>query len=219
MFLIAAAVARSGFVITWFLEERPLRDTVAEQGIGDSFAAPRETTSIDELETMLSNRARKQYRNRFYEHLGAQAPAGLDASETWLLLRLHEQAIGDADTRKELIAGGFEPIVLGLRRRSLVEPASEALTPAGEQTAAQLADLGRERRPRPDQRLAARPSSRHRRADPALHQIAGLRPTPDRRSRPGVSRTYGSGAGSAGARAKRSRAHRRRTEPSRQWAT
>ncbi len=130
-------------MITWFLEERPLRDTVAEQGIGDSFAAPRETTSIDELETMLSNRARKQYRNRFYEHLGAQAPAGLDASETWLLLRLHEQAAGDTDTRHELIAGGFEPIVIGLRRRALVEPASEALTPAGEQTAVQLADLGR----------------------------------------------------------------------------
>ena len=104
VFLIAAAVAASGFVITWFLEERPLRETVAEQGIGDSFAAPRETTSIAELETMLSNRARKQYRNRFYEHLGAQAPAGLDASETWLLLRLHEQQSGGADTRKELIA-------------------------------------------------------------------------------------------------------------------
>jgi MFS family permease len=144
VFLIAAAVAASGFVITWFLEERPLRDTVAEQGIGDSFAAPRDTTSIGELETMLSNRARKQYRNRFYEHLGAQAPAGLDASETWLLLRLHEQQSGGADTRKELIAGGFEQIVLGLRRRSLLEPTSDALTPAGEQAAAQLADLSRD---------------------------------------------------------------------------
>ena len=146
VFLIAAAVAASGFVITWFLEERPLRDTVGEQGIGDSFAAPRETTSIGELETMLSNRARKQYRNRFYEHLGAQAqaPAGLDASETWLLLRLHEQQAGGADTRKELIAGGFEPIALGLRRRSLIEPTSETLTPAGEQAATRLANLSRD---------------------------------------------------------------------------
>ena len=34
--------------------------------------------------------------------------------------------------------------MLGLRRRSLMEPTSEALTPAGEQAATELANLSRE---------------------------------------------------------------------------
>src|SRR5262249_3547836 len=60
VFLIAAVVAAVGFGVTWLLEERPLRRTVADQGIRDCFAAPREATSIDELEARLSTLARKQ---------------------------------------------------------------------------------------------------------------------------------------------------------------
>ena len=41
VFLIAAGLAVAAFVATWFLQERPLRQTVADQGIGDSFASPR----------------------------------------------------------------------------------------------------------------------------------------------------------------------------------
>src|SRR5206468_9063692 len=54
MFLIAAVIAAIGFAVTWLLEERPLRDTVADQGLRDSFASPREITSPAELETPLS---------------------------------------------------------------------------------------------------------------------------------------------------------------------
>ncbi len=57
MFLIAAVIAAIGFAITLLLEERPLRETVADQGLRDSFASPREITSIDELATRLSTLA------------------------------------------------------------------------------------------------------------------------------------------------------------------
>jgi EmrB/QacA subfamily drug resistance transporter len=145
VFLIAAGIAAAGFVVAWFLEEKPLRQTVADSGIGDSFAAPRPAASLSELETLLSNKARKQYRDRFYAHLGAEVGDGLDASETWLLLRLHEEGPGDGrqDTRQELIAGGFEPIVVGLQRRSLVDARGDALTPAGQREAERLAAAGR----------------------------------------------------------------------------
>ena len=69
IFLIAAAIAALGFVLTWFLQERPLRETVADQGLGDSFAAPKDATSLDELETRLSTLARKQNRHMVYDHL------------------------------------------------------------------------------------------------------------------------------------------------------
>ena len=62
-----------GFILTWFLEERPLRETVADQGLGDSFAAPRDITSMGELETRLSDLARRQNRHLVYDQLTAQA--------------------------------------------------------------------------------------------------------------------------------------------------
>ena len=73
IFLIAAAIAALGFVLTWFLDELPLRETVADQGIGDTFASPRDATSLAELETRLSTLARKQNRHMVYDHLTAQA--------------------------------------------------------------------------------------------------------------------------------------------------
>ena len=68
IFLIAAAIAAVGFGVTWLLQERPLRETVADQGIGDSFAAPREATSIDELETRLAS-SRRHQRRLVYDRL------------------------------------------------------------------------------------------------------------------------------------------------------
>ena len=47
IFLIAAAIAALGFVLSWFLKELPLRETVADQGLRDSFAAPRDATSLE----------------------------------------------------------------------------------------------------------------------------------------------------------------------------
>ena len=40
VFLLAAGLAVLAFAFTWMLEERPLRQTVADQGIRDSFASP-----------------------------------------------------------------------------------------------------------------------------------------------------------------------------------
>ena len=78
VFLIAAGLAVAAFVATWFLQERPLRQTVADQGIGDSFASPRDATSLDELEARLSTLARRENRHRVYEHLAGVS--GLDVT-------------------------------------------------------------------------------------------------------------------------------------------
>ncbi len=75
VFLIAAGLAVAAFVATWFLQERPLRQTVADQGIGDSFASPRDATSLDELEARLSTLARRENRHRVYEHLAGVSRA------------------------------------------------------------------------------------------------------------------------------------------------
>jgi EmrB/QacA subfamily drug resistance transporter len=134
VFLIAGAVAALGFLVTWLLEERPLRRTVADQGLGDSFAAPRDPTSMDELEARLSSLARKENRHLVYERLAAEAGLDLDARATWLLLRL------DGDDPVEL-TDELDPQLDGLRRRSLVEPDRPELTPAGRAAAARITDV------------------------------------------------------------------------------
>jgi MFS family permease len=136
VFLIAGGIAAVGFLATWLLEERPLRRTVADQGLGDSFAAPRDPTSMDELEARLSTLARKENRHLPYERLAAAAGLDLDARETWLLLGLDAE-----DEAAARLADDLRPQLDGLRRRSLVEPDRPELTPAGRAAAARISDV------------------------------------------------------------------------------
>jgi MFS family permease len=136
VFLIAGVVAALGFLVTWLLEERPLRRTVADQGLGDSFAAPRDPTSMDELEARLSSLARRENRHLVYHRLATEAGLDLDARETWLLLRLAADDEDPARRADELVAQ-----LDGLRRRSLSEPDRPELTPAGRAAAARIAEI------------------------------------------------------------------------------
>ena len=138
MFLIAAAIAVVGFVVTWFLKEEPLRETVADQGIRDSFASPRDTTSIAELETRLSNLAAKQNRHRVYDHLAEKAGLDLDAPGAWLLLRLQEQSTGGESPLSSQSEEDLRPLFAELRAQSLVEPSTDQLTAAGTTAASKL---------------------------------------------------------------------------------
>jgi EmrB/QacA subfamily drug resistance transporter len=131
IFLIAAGIAVLGFVLTWFLDELPLRETVADQGLRDSFAAPRDATSIEELETRLSTLAHKRNRHVVYDHLAEQAGVDVSARAAWLLLRLAEPA----DSLQ------MDPEILAeLRERSLVEPGAATLTAAGRDAAERLTE-------------------------------------------------------------------------------
>ncbi len=104
VFLLAAGLAVLAFAFTWMLEERPLRQTVADQGIRDSFASPRDPLSMDELEARLSSLARKENRGRVYAHLAEVAGIEAEPREVWLLLRLE----GHTPYTPEEIAARFE---------------------------------------------------------------------------------------------------------------
>jgi EmrB/QacA subfamily drug resistance transporter len=143
IFLIAAAIALVGFAVTWLLQEKPLRETVADQGVGDSFAAPREATSLAELESRLSTLAAKQNRHLVYEHLTERAGIDLGAPETWLLLRLaqYEPSTVEAlETATHLSAEEVEPLLGHLRSNGLVAPDGVGLTAAGTNAAGLIHD-------------------------------------------------------------------------------
>jgi MFS family permease len=123
VFLAAAGIAFVGFVLAWFLKEIPLRRTVqTSEGVGESFAMPREATSLREMERIVSNLARRENRWRFYERLGKESGVNLSADEYWLLGRLGEG-------RRPHAGDGLAPALQGLEARGLVDDGR--LTDAG----------------------------------------------------------------------------------------
>jgi EmrB/QacA subfamily drug resistance transporter len=121
VFLAAAVIALVGFLLTWLLREVPLRQTVEAEGIGEAFAAPRDTDSYRELERILSTLARRDNRWAAYERLAERAGVELSPPESWQLARI---AAGD---------GGSDPAALAaLRGRGLLSPSEPSeLTDAG----------------------------------------------------------------------------------------
>ena len=79
VFLAAAVVAVVAFALTWFLREVPLRSTIEDQRIdeaflADLFAAPRDESSLHELENKLSLLAGRENRHWIYQALAERAP-------------------------------------------------------------------------------------------------------------------------------------------------
>ena len=120
--MIAAAVVAFAFVLAWLLEERPLRKTIEESDVGDAFAAPQGTDSLEEITRELSRLVGRERTRRFIERVIEEAEVDLTPAEAWLLGRAREGAIpvecleaGDADAESRLRAGAE-----GLRERGLV---------------------------------------------------------------------------------------------------
>jgi DNA-binding MarR family transcriptional regulator len=147
IFLIASAIAVLGFVLTWFLDELPLRETVADQGIRDTFAAPRDATSLAELETRLSTLSRKQNRHLVYSRLCEQAGVEVDPPSAWLLLRLaEEEAASPAElaSRFKLDPAVVDAMLAEIRKEGFVETDAPRLTETGRAAASRLADARRD---------------------------------------------------------------------------
>ncbi len=96
VFEVAAAVAVVAFLLSWALQERPLRDSVAAgSGVGESFAVPKEGDSLAEISRALSVLVGREGRRRLAAGVTARAGVDLSPAAAWLLVRLHEKP--DAD--------------------------------------------------------------------------------------------------------------------------
>src|SRR5262249_1970261 len=103
IFLIAAAISVVAFYVAWLLDERPLRQTDADQPLKDSFAPPRPVPSLAALETRLPTLARKQNRHVVYDELAAETGLDLPAPQAWLLLRAADrERASDADLASDI---------------------------------------------------------------------------------------------------------------------
>ncbi|HEV7482458.1 MAG TPA: MDR family MFS transporter [Solirubrobacterales bacterium] len=136
VFLIAAAVVTVAFLLAWILEERPLRKTIEDSGVGDAFAPPQDTDSLREITRELSRLVGRERTRRFIEGVIEIAEVELTPAEVWLLGRAVDGAIpgealeaGDANDQA-LLAEAVER----LRGRGMAEPSLDPparLTEAG----------------------------------------------------------------------------------------
>jgi EmrB/QacA subfamily drug resistance transporter len=134
VFVIGAAVVAVAFLLAWMLEERPLRRTIEDSGVGDAFAPPQDTDSLGEITRELSRMVGRERTRRFLQRVIEQADVELSPAEVWLLGRAVDGAIpqdaleaaSDEDRRR--LWEGLER----LRGRGLVEAVEPSrLTPEG----------------------------------------------------------------------------------------
>jgi EmrB/QacA subfamily drug resistance transporter len=149
VFLAATGVAVVAFGLTWLLRELPLRQTAKAEGLGESFASPRDSSSERELERIVSAICRGETRTRIYRELTSRAGLELTPAETWLLGRLYDRTL--PATLPELASAFAVPVervatLAGeLEQRGLVSDGTGPidLTAAGSDALARLVDAGR----------------------------------------------------------------------------
>jgi hypothetical protein len=88
IFLAASGFAIAAFLLTWLLREVPLRATAPAEGIGESFASPREDRSDRELERIISSVAGGRMRAEIYGRIVESAGVDFTPAEAWLVGRV-----------------------------------------------------------------------------------------------------------------------------------
>ncbi|MBV8856151.1 MAG: MFS transporter [Acidobacteria bacterium] len=97
VFLVATAVALLGFLLTWLLPERPLRETIAAAtegdiggDVGQAFGMPAETDPLVHVQRGLAVLANRDERRRSVEKIVERAGVELSPAAAWLLVRLEK---------------------------------------------------------------------------------------------------------------------------------
>ena len=96
IFLVATVIAVIGFLVTWLLPERPLRETVSAtsadvgQEVGGAMAMPASPDSYEELVRGLSAVVDRDVRRQHMERIVTRAGVSIGAPAAWLLMRLDE---------------------------------------------------------------------------------------------------------------------------------
>jgi EmrB/QacA subfamily drug resistance transporter len=174
VFTLAALSALLAFVLTWFVRQVPLRDTVASADMSDTFAPPRSEDSVAELATKIGKLDRREGAREIIRRLAARAEVDLPPAACWLLAKL---SVAEPCSLEQLARSSGVPVaVLARARETLVvrglilernggdayaptesgEIALAKLRATGEQ---RLAELLHEWRPEEDPALASLISS------------------------------------------------------------
>jgi hypothetical protein len=124
VFVAAAGISALGFALAWLLREHPLREGTPAEGMGESFAMPRDATSLEELERIIALVVARENRWRLYADLARRAAIELPAPELWMLARLGERepmTLSSLSAELKIPERELAPPLHALRDRGIVE--------------------------------------------------------------------------------------------------
>jgi hypothetical protein len=99
VFLVAAAVATLGFLLSWLLPEKPLRATAATStGLEDGLAAPRDPDSLAEIERALSVATTLEQRREFRRAVASRAGLDVSPGAVWALVHIEQRGMAGASS-------------------------------------------------------------------------------------------------------------------------
>jgi DNA-binding MarR family transcriptional regulator len=151
------AIAAVGFLLTLFVPEQPLRETVgaraAEAGAdaAGAFAMPRDPNSTEELMRGLAILANRDVQRGYIDAIIARSGLHLSPLAAWALLHLDEHSLDEihhAGRSLRIAPESVDAAVAELRERGLLsEDGAEPpdLTPAGCEAVERLVSARRER--------------------------------------------------------------------------
>jgi EmrB/QacA subfamily drug resistance transporter len=137
VFVLAACIGALGFVLTIFLHEIELRDAAPAEGLAESFAMPRDATSLEELERIVTALVARENRWRVYADFAQRAGVDLPPTELWMLARVGERepvTLGSLSAELNVPEPALAQPLNALCARGLIEerPSQElVLTAAG----------------------------------------------------------------------------------------
>jgi EmrB/QacA subfamily drug resistance transporter len=175
VFVAAAGVAFVGFLLSWQLPERKLRETAAtSRGLDDGLAAPRSPNSLAEIERALSRTVSPEQRLRFRARVAERAGIELSPGATWALVRIGEHGLPqarDLAQRDGVPAERIAAVVEELRRHGLIygEDGARGLTASGRECVERAIAARRELL---TEALADESARRQPEVDDLLHRLA-----------------------------------------------
>ena len=85
VFLTAALLALLAFLLSFAIKEVPLRTSIEKKPMSDPFQMPRDATSLEELERIVTRVTARENRWRVYQNSAARLNIPLEPDEFWLL--------------------------------------------------------------------------------------------------------------------------------------
>ena len=123
VFIVAAAILLVAFLLSWLVEERPLRQTVETAGVGEAFASPKSGDSLRELMRELSQLVGRERTRAFIQRTVDAAGLDLSPGSAWLLVQCADGRTGDPDALaadRGIDAGWIRAELAALDERGLV---------------------------------------------------------------------------------------------------
>jgi EmrB/QacA subfamily drug resistance transporter len=88
IFSVAAAIAIAGFLLSWLIEHKPLRDSMGATGVSEAFAPPMPDDPHFQIERAIFLLSSRETQRKLIERIAERAGVDLGAAECWLLGRI-----------------------------------------------------------------------------------------------------------------------------------